>query len=185
MTEERVSAATPGSSLEAPQQALSPVDTEPLQAQEDATSSAVEIVEQDNGEDVDETVINIPLAIAFFLGGIGFLTVLLVSTASGTHLIMGLLWSSLTFVTLSVIGYLTDALIEFPGIAPTEIPSEEDADLVEDLADEGVVASKPDEPQLDEPQEEGLIGTEIPAEIPAEEGILDQNNAESETTPTI
>ena len=115
----------------------------------------------------------------------GFLMVLLVSTASGTHLIMGLLWGSLTFVSLSVIGYLTDALIEFPGIAPTEIPSEEDADLVEDLADDGTVASEPDEAELDEPQEEGLIGTEVATGIPAEEGILDQNNREPETTPTI
>jgi hypothetical protein len=135
-------------------------------------------VEEEEGE--DDAVINIPLSISFFLGGLGFLLVFVVSTISGTHVIIGLLWSSLTFVSLSIVGYLTDALIEFPGIAPMEIVSEEDdAGLITDLDDEPAVEAEPGE------SDEELTETEVEVGIETGQNDVDQGSRESETTPTI
>ena len=186
MTEERASAAgtepesDTGSALDRASRAIETADEDRIDELGEDGDSDIEVVEESQDEEEADAVINIPLAISFFLGGVGFLVVFAVSTISGTHVIIGLLWSSLTFVSLSIIGYLTDALIEFPGIAPVESAGEEeDAELIADLEEERAIESALDESGEEPPDSEVEIG------ITAGDNDVNQGNDDSETAPPV
>ena len=167
-----------GSTIEPAQSAMAAAEGDSLEDEREDLASDIEVVEEVQKE--DEAVINVPLAISFFLGGLGFLLVFVISSASGTHVIIALLWSSATFVSLSVVGYLTDALMEFPGIASTETSVEpEDAELMEDIDDDPAV-----ELELAEPDNE-LSDAAADVGVAAEDSDVEQGNSESGPASTL
>ncbi len=148
---------------------------------EDDEGADIEVLEEDqNGEEEEAAaVINIPLAISFFVGGVGFLLVFLVGLLSGTHVLMALLWSSAAFIGLSLIGYITDAIMEFPGIAPVPVSVKVDEPEIIDVDEDLMEAAGAQDDATEE-----AVGAQPQLDAGADDQEDEQTEQESGTTST-
>lgn len=100
-------------------------ELQPMETVEgEAPDSAVEVVEEEEKE--EEPVINLPLALAFMTGAIGFLVIFFASFLSGTHVLVALFWGAVGFFSLAVLGFLLDSVLNMLQTAsvPVEVTTE-------------------------------------------------------------
>ena len=115
------------------------VDSTPSDAGDDSLdddelAEGSELVEED--EEPEEPIVNIPLAMAFVLGGVGFLLVFLLNLSRGMHILPAVGWACAAFVAVTIVGFIIDVLLtryRTVIIQPVEtIEEPEDADGDED-----------------------------------------------------
>ncbi len=103
---------------------------------EEDLAAGSELLEEE--EPPEEPVVNIPLAMAFLLGGVGFLMVFGLNASRGMSVLLALGWASAFFVAVTIAGFLIDVLLtryRTVIIQPVEIieePEDPDAEETDD-----------------------------------------------------
>lgn len=111
-------------------EAVAPPLPDPAAADQAPAGDAEIVAEEDKEEEEEEPVINLPLAVAFFVGGLGFLLIFLVSLLSGSHVLMALFWGAAGFFGLAMLGYVMDMLLNLAGAAKTQVEATAEPELV-------------------------------------------------------